>query len=187
MSAEPIFFPDAAAWRAWLQEHHATATEVRIGYWKKHTGKQTLTWEMTVREALCFGWIDGQLNRIDDERHMTRFTPRKPRSRWSKVNIALMAELEAAGLMTDAGRAAFAARDPTDAGYSLAETPDRLPDELDALLREDPAAAEYWDACPPGYRKRVAFWIGMAKRQETREKRVAQLRAACAAGERLER
>lgn len=185
--SEPVFFPDPAAWRAWLEEHHATATEIHVGYYKKHTGRQTLTWAQTVREALCFGWIDGQLNRIDDERHMTRFTPRRPRSRWSKVNIELMAELEAAGLMTDAGRAAFAARDPDDAGYSLAQQPDRLPDGLEDVLRADPAAARFWDGCPPGYRRRVSFWIESAKREETRLRRVEQLRAACAAGERLQR
>lgn len=187
MTPEPIFFPDAAAWRAWLAEHHTTATEIQVGYYKKHTGKQTLTWEMTVREALCFGWIDGQLNRIDDERHMVRFTPRKPRSRWSKVNLRLMEELEAAGLMTDAGRAAFALRDPSDPGYSLAEQPDRLPDPYEAQLREDPAVAAFWDACPPGYRRRVSFWVESAKRDETRAKRVEQLREACAKGERLAR
>lgn len=185
--SDPVFFPDQASWRAWLQEHHTTATEVHVGYFKKHTGRQTLTWEMTVREALCFGWIDGRLDRIDDERHMVRFTPRRPRSRWSTVNLRLMEELEAAGLMTDAGRAAFALRDPDDPGYSLAAHPDRLPDDLDALLREDPAAGAYWDACPPGYRRRVGFWIESAKRPETRARRVEQLRAACAAGERLER
>lgn len=187
MSGPAIFFADAAAWRAWLQEHHARATEVHVGYWKKHTGKQTLTWEMTVREALCFGWIDGRLNRIDDERHMTRFTPRRPGSRWSRVNIDLMAELEAAGLMTDAGRAAFAARDPADGGYSLAAQPDRLPEPYEALLREDPQAAAFWDSCPAGYRRRVSFWVEAAKREETRLRRVEQLRAACTAGERLER
>jgi len=182
--SDPLFFPDQAAWRAWLQEHHETATEVHVGYWKKHTGRQTLTWEMTVREALCFGWIDGQLNRIDDERHMTRFTPRRPRSRWSAVNVRLVAELEAAGLMTDAGRAAFAARDPDEEPYSIAAQPDRLPEPYDALLRADPAAAAYWDACPPGYRRQVVFWVTGAKREETRVRRVEQLIADCAAGRR---
>lgn len=185
--SDPVFFRDQVAWRAWLQEHHMTAAEIHVGYFKKHTGRQTLTWEMTVREALCFGWIDGRLDRIDDERHMVRFTPRRPRSRWSKVNLRLMEELEADGSMTDAGRAAYALRDPDDAGYSIAEQPDRLPPELDALLREDPAAGAFWDACTPGYRRRIGFWIDTGKRLETRMRRVEQLRAACAAGERLDR
>lgn len=187
MSGEPVFFDGPAAWRTWLAAHHATATEVQVGYWKAHTGRQVLSWEQSVREALCFGWIDGRLNRIDDERHTVRFTPRRPGSRWSAVNVRLVAELEAQGRMTDAGRAAFAARDPDDPGYSIAATPDRLPEADEARLRQDPRAAEFWDACPAGYRRQMVFWIGNAKRPDTRLRRLEQLRAACAAGERLAR
>ena len=110
---EPIFFRAAHEFRDWLERHHATATECVVGYWKAHTGKPSLRWADAVREALCFGWIDGQGRSIDDERHMQRFTPRKSR-RWSAVNVALVAELEAAGLMTEAGRRAFAARDTSE-------------------------------------------------------------------------
>ena len=97
---EPIFFRAPHEFRGWLERHHATATECVVGYWKTHTGKPSLRWADAVREALRFGWIDGQGRSIDDERHMQRFTPRKSR-RWSAVNVALVAELEAEGLALD--------------------------------------------------------------------------------------
>jgi uncharacterized protein YdeI (YjbR/CyaY-like superfamily) len=184
---EPIFFATPADWRAWLEKHHTSETEVWIGYWKARTGKPSIRWAEAVRQALCFGWIDGQGKGIDDERHMQRFTPRKSR-RWSAVNVKLIAELEAEGLMTDAGRRAFDARDKTQVPYSTSDRPDRLPEEWDARLRaDDPQAAAYWDGCPPSYRKTCAFWLSDAKRPETREKRYAELLAACARGERLQR
>ena len=185
--AEPIFFTGPEEFRAWLEEHHASAGECVVGYWKAHTGRPSLRWAQAVREALCFGWIDGQTRSIDGERHMQRFTPRKSR-RWSAVNVALVAELEAAGRMTEAGRRAFAARDMTQEPYSTSKRPDRLPDELDARLRRDhPQAAAFWDATPPSYHKMCAFWVGEAKRPETREKRFGELLEACARGERLGR
>lgn len=185
--SDPIFFESAAEFRAWLEEHHETETECVVGMWKTKTGKASLTWAEAVREALCFGWIDSQSRSIDSERHMQRFTPRKSR-RWSAVNVRLVAELEAAGLMTDAGRRAFEARDLTQKPYSTSDRPAALPPEFDERLRRDHAeAAAFWDSTPPSYRKTCAFWISEAKRPETREKRFTELVEACARGERLER
>jgi uncharacterized protein YdeI (YjbR/CyaY-like superfamily) len=185
--SEPIYFTGPQELRAWLEEHHATASELVIGYWKAQTGKPSIRWAEAVREALCFGWIDGQGRKIDDERHMQRFTPRKSR-RWSAVNVALVAELEAAGLMTAAGRRAFEARDNAQVPYSTSRRPDRLAPEWDERLRrEHPAAAAFWDAAPASYRKTCAFWIADAKRPETREKRFAELVEGCSRGERLSR
>jgi uncharacterized protein YdeI (YjbR/CyaY-like superfamily) len=181
---EAIFFESPAEWRAWLEVNHDTASEVWIGVWKAHTGKPTVTWAQAVREALCFGWIDGQSRRIDDESHVQRFTPRKS-TRWSAVNVALVEELEAAGLMREAGRRAFAARDRSEQPYSVSKRPDQLPPEMDARLRANPAAARFWDAAPPSYRKAAAFHVTSAKRQETREKRLAILIADSANGLRL--
>lgn len=182
---EPIFFRTPHEFRDWLERHHATATECVVGYWKTHTGKPSLRWADAVREALCFGWIDGQSRSIDDERHMQRFTPRKSR-RWSAVNVALVAELEAEGRMTEAGRRAFAARDTSEEPYSTSKRPSQLPPEFDERLRRDhPKAAAFWDSTPPSYRKMRAFWISAAKRPETRERRFGLLVEACAAGERL--
>jgi uncharacterized protein YdeI (YjbR/CyaY-like superfamily) len=185
--SEPIFFDGPEAFRAWLGEHHESAAECVVGYWKAHTGRPSLTWTEAVKEALCFGWIDGQSRSIDAERHMQRFTPRKSR-RWSAVNVAHVADLEAAGRMTDAGRRAFEARDMTQEPYSTSNRPAELPAEFDERLRRDhPAAAEFWDTTPPSYRKTCAFWVGEAKRPETREKRFAELLDACSRGERLAR
>jgi uncharacterized protein YdeI (YjbR/CyaY-like superfamily) len=184
--SEPIYFADAAELRRWLEANHETESELVIGYWKAHTGRPSIRWAEAVQEALCFGWIDGQGRGIDDERHMQRFTPRKSR-RWSAVNVALIAELEAAGRMTDAGRRAFEARDRDQVPYSTSKRPDRLPPEWDARLREHPDAAAYWDAAPPSYRKSCVYWVTEAKRPETREKRFAEFVAACARGERVAR
>jgi uncharacterized protein YdeI (YjbR/CyaY-like superfamily) len=183
----PIFFRDGAEFRAWLEEHHATETECVVGMWKKHTGEPSISWEAAVREALCFGWIDGQSKSIDDRSHMQRFTPRKSR-RWSAVNVALIAELEAEGKLTDAGRRAFEARDKDQVPYSTSKRPAALPPEFDARLRRDhPDAAAFWDTTPPSYRKTCGFWIDEAKRPETKEKRFAELVASCERGERLAR
>jgi uncharacterized protein YdeI (YjbR/CyaY-like superfamily) len=185
--SDPIYFAGAEEFRAWLERHHATETECVVGYWKAHTGKPSMRWADAVREALCFGWIDGQARSIDDDRHMQRFTPRKSR-RWSAVNVDLVAQLEAEGRMTDAGRRAFAARDLSQVPYSTSKRPAQLPPELDERLRRDhPAAAAFWDRTPPSYRKMCAFWIADAKRPETREKRFAELLEACGRGERLAR
>ncbi|MFN7132879.1 MAG: YdeI/OmpD-associated family protein, partial [Myxococcales bacterium] len=105
LAPKPVYFATPAEWRAWLQRHHAVATDVWVGYHKRGTGEPSLTWPESVDEALCFGWIDGVRKSVDERRYTIRFTPRKARSTWSAVNIARVAELEAEGRMTDAGRA----------------------------------------------------------------------------------
>jgi uncharacterized protein YdeI (YjbR/CyaY-like superfamily) len=183
MTVPLVYFESSSAWRAWLEEHHSTETEAWVGMWKAHTGRAVLTWEGAVREALCFGWIDGVGRRVDDERKAQRFTPRKSTT-WSAKNVRMVAELEAAGLMRDAGRAAFAARDAA-ADYAMGTLPDGLPGDLEALLRENAAAAAFWDAAPPSYRKMAALHVTSAKRPETVAKRLAQLIEDSAAGLRL--
>lgn len=182
---EPIFFTSPDELRRWLEEHHETERELLVGHHKAHTGKASLTFDQLVREILCFGWIDGQVRSLDDDRYQRRITPRKPSSNWSAINVRLVAELEAAGLMHQAGRDAFAARDTTKKPYSLSEHPAQLPDPWDARLREHPAAAEFWDETPPSYRKQISFWLSQAKREATQQKRFAALLAACTARERL--
>jgi len=175
-SSDPIFFESPEHFREWLAEHHDSADEVHVGFWKKHTGRQGMTWSQAVDVALCFGWIDGKLNRIDDERHRQRFTPRRPGSNWSKVNVEKVARLEDAGLMTDAGRRAFAARDEAKTGvYSFErdERPEALPPEYDQQLTA--AAREYFEARPPWYRRAVVHWVSSAKREETKRKRLRTL------------
>jgi uncharacterized protein YdeI (YjbR/CyaY-like superfamily) len=181
---EPVFFASPAEWRAWLEAHHETASEIWVGIWKVRTGRPSVTWAQCVREALCFGWIDGQVRRIDDGSHMQRFTPRRS-TRWSAINVALVAELEAEGLMREAGRRAFAARDLSEEPYSVSNRPDQLPSELDLKLRENPAAAAFWDSSPPSYRRQASFHVTDAKRPETRRKRLALLIEESARGLRL--
>jgi len=182
--SEPIFFESPEAFYAWLEERHETETEVSVGYWKKGTGRPSLTWSEAVDQALCFGWIDSRANTIDEERYRQRFTPRKPGSNWSKVNIAKVARLTEAGKMRPAGLAAFEARPEAKSGvYSFEqEKPAQLPRAYEKRLRADAAAWEYWKARPPSYRRTATHWVVSAKREETRERRLAQLVECSAAG-----
>jgi uncharacterized protein YdeI (YjbR/CyaY-like superfamily) len=180
---EARFFASPEEWHAWLEEHHDTEAEVLVGYWKRGTGRPSLTWPESVDEALCFGWIDGVRRRIDDERYCIRFTPRRPRSRWSDVNVARVAELEREGRMRPAGRAAFAAR--TEEGtysYERQQREAALDEARERRLRADAAAWAYLSAQPPGYRRAVVHWVMSAKREETRDRRLAQLIECSAQG-----
>jgi uncharacterized protein YdeI (YjbR/CyaY-like superfamily) len=185
--SDGIYFASPDQFRAWLEQHHDSATEVWLGYWKKHTGRPSLTWSQAVDEALCFGWIDGVLRRVDDERHVQRFTPRKPTSNWSAVNIAKVEQLRAEGRMRPAGEAAFARRRQERSGVYSYEQRDKaaLEPEQDERFRADAAAWAYWTAAPAGYRRMATWWVVSAKKPETRERRLGQLIADCAAGRRL--
>jgi uncharacterized protein YdeI (YjbR/CyaY-like superfamily) len=184
LESEAIFFDGPEAFYQWLEAHHDSESEVLVGMYKKHTGKQTMTWSQAVDQALCFGWIDGVMRRLDDERHVQRFTPRRPGSNWSKVNVEKMERLEAEGLVAEAGRRAFGARTDDRTGvYSFEEGQDaRLSADHDERLRANAAAAGYWDSRPPWYRRTASHWVQSAKREETRERRLTQLIEDCAAG-----
>ncbi|GGB69122.1 YdeI/OmpD-associated family protein [Knoellia flava] len=169
-----LFFRDASEFRAWLEEHHETATELWMGLHKKHVTDRGLTWEEAVPVALCFGWIDSVSQRIDDDSRRQRWTPRKPSSVWSAANIAHVERLTAAGLMRPAGLAAFERRRPGDSGYSY-ETRLQLDEGQRARLLADPAAAAFWEAATESYRRVAENWVVSAKREETRESRLAQL------------
>ena len=182
--SEPIYFDGPEAFRAWLEEHHETATEEWVGYWKKATGKQGMSWAQAVEEALCFGWIDGIAKRVDDERHRQRFTPRKPTSNWSAINVANVERLRAEGRMWPAGEAAFARRrDDKTAVYSHEQrkNPQLTPEEQ-AQLEGHAAAWAYFSARPPSYRRPAIWWVISAKKPETRARRLATLIADSAAG-----
>jgi uncharacterized protein YdeI (YjbR/CyaY-like superfamily) len=179
---EARFFASPEEWRAWLEDHHERESEVLVGYWKRATGRPSLTWAQSVDEALCFGWIDGVRRRIDDERYSIRFTPRSPRSRWSRVNVERVAELTREGRMRPAGEAAFAARSEA-ATYSYEQQREAALDEERARrLRDDEAAWAYFTAQPPWYRRAAVHWVMSAKREATRDRRLAQLIASSAAG-----
>ena len=176
-------FDDAAALREWLAANHATATEAWFGYYRKGTGKSSVTYPEAVDQALCFGWIDGITYRIDDEVTANRFTPRRKGSYWSAVNIGKVERLEAAGLMEPAGLAAFEARDASaQARYSYENRPADLPEPMLARLRTNPTALEYWERQTASYRRTAAFWVTSAKQRATRDRRLEQLIADSAAG-----
>jgi uncharacterized protein YdeI (YjbR/CyaY-like superfamily) len=185
--SEPVFFATPADWRAWLDEHHADEREVLVGFRKKGSGRPSITWPESVDEALCFGWIDGVRRRIDDESYSIRFTPRKPRSIWSAVNVARVAELTEQGRMQPAGLAAFARRSDERSGvYAYERGEDAvLPEAYERRLRENAAAAEFFDRQPPSYRKVALHWVVSAKKEETRLRRLDQLVAESAQGRRL--
>ena len=175
--SEPIYFESPAAFRAWLEEHHERETEVWVGMWKKATGKQGMSWSQAVDEALCFGWIDGIAKRVDGERHRQRFTPRKPTSNWSAINIAKVATLRAEGRMRPAGEAAFARRRADRSGvYSFEQRDEpRLDPDQQAQLEANGAAWAYFQSKPPSYRKQATWWVISAKKPETRARRLATL------------
>jgi uncharacterized protein YdeI (YjbR/CyaY-like superfamily) len=145
--------------------------------YKKHTGKRAMSWSEAVDQALCFGWIDGRANAIDEDRYMQRFTPRRPGSNWSQINIAKVGTLTEAGLMKPAGLRAFEARKEAGAGtYSSEQRQEiELTPEFERRLRANDSAWEYWQGRPPGYRASATFWVMSAKREETRERRLNQL------------
>jgi uncharacterized protein YdeI (YjbR/CyaY-like superfamily) len=153
-----------------------------VGFHKRGSRRPSITWPESVDQALCFGWIDGVRKRVDDERYMIRFTPRKRSSTWSRVNVARVAELTEAGLMHPAGLAAFAAR--TEEGtYSYEQREAAAFDpEREARLRADAAAWAWFSAQPPWYRRTATHWVMSAKREETRDRRLARLIADSAAG-----
>jgi uncharacterized protein YdeI (YjbR/CyaY-like superfamily) len=187
VSEEAIFFETPAELRAWLEKHHATASELWVGYYKKASGKRTLTWSEVVDEALCFGWIDGKTQRIDERRYRQRLTPRRRNSNWSAVNIAKVAQLRAQGRMTPAGEAAFAARrEDRSAVYSYERRHEAAFDaEHEATFRANAPAWEWFSAQSPSYRTMATFWVVSAKRPDTRARRLATLIECSADGRRV--
>ena len=183
----PIFFATPAAFRAWLEQHAAHATELIVGFHKKGSGKASITWQESVDEALCVGWIDGVRKRIDDSTYQIRFTPRKATSTWSAVNIGRVAELASQGRMQAAGLAAFERRSEAKSRtYAYEQRSDAvLPPADEARFRKNKAAWAFFNAQPPGYRKLVVWRIVSAKQEATRLKRLLQLIEASQNGRRL--
>lgn len=187
MTSEPLFFASPAEFRQWLDENHRTAAELWVGFYKKATGRPSMTWSESVDEALCFGWIDGIRKTIDEESYVIRFTPRRPNSNWSNVNLRKMDELLAAGRVSEAGRAAFAARDAKKAdAYSFEQRAEAsLTPDQERTFRANPAAWSFFEAQPAGYRRTATWWVVSAKKESTRSRRLATLIADSEAGRRI--
>ena len=177
-----VFFDGPEAFRAWLEEHHATAQELWMGLRSRHVEDRGLTWQEAVPVALCFGWIDSVSQRIDDDSRRQRWTPRRRGSSWSAVNVAHVERLLAEGRMHPAGIAAYEARRPERTAVYSYEQPTELTDAQHAALEAVPAAAAFWAAATPGYRRVVAAWLASARQESTRERRLRQLVDDCAAG-----
>ena len=184
---EPLFFEDAAALRRWFAKNSATAKVLAVGFMKKGTGVPSITWPEAVDEALCVGWIDGVRHRIDDARYRIRFTPRKPVSHWSNINIRRVAELTKTGRMKGAGLKAFAARSKAKSGRASYEqrSAAKLAQQDIKVFKKSAGAWKYYGTVPPGYRQLVTYWVISAKKPETRDKRLRMLIDACAQGRRL--
>lgn len=168
-------------WRAWLAKHHASSPGVWLVFHKAHTGKKSIPYEDMVREALCFGWIDSLVRRIDDDRYALKVTPRKPASNWSESNRKRWAELKAAGLLAPAGLAAA----PTSNTYAPLPVIPELPAYIAKALRADSRAWKFFRELAPTYRRHFVVWIHMAKQPETRAKRIRESLALLAAGKKL--
>jgi uncharacterized protein YdeI (YjbR/CyaY-like superfamily) len=181
------FFETPDDFRAWLEQNHETESELLVGFYRKGTGKPSITWPESVAEALCFGWIDGVRRGIDEESYSIRFTPRKATSTWSKVNIEKVAELTSEGRMHPAGQAAFERRSDAKSGiYSYEQRRDaKLDPDQEREFRANDAAWSFFESQPRGYRRTATYWVVSAKREETRRKRLATLIDDSANGRRL--
>jgi uncharacterized protein YdeI (YjbR/CyaY-like superfamily) len=172
----PKFFKRPADFRKWLEAHHSTADELLVGFYKKDSGKPSITWPESVDEALCFGWIDGIRRNIDSESYSIRFTPRKKVSTWSAVNIKRAQELIELNRMQPAGLKAFEARKENRSGiYSYEQRSPEMPEQYAREFQKHKAAWKFFQSQPASYRKATNWWIVSAKREETRLKRLQTL------------
>jgi uncharacterized protein YdeI (YjbR/CyaY-like superfamily) len=170
----PKFFATPAVWRAWLQQHGSEEKELLVGFYKKDSGHPSITWPESVDVALCYGWIDGVRRKIDDVSYSIRFTPRRPRSIWSAVNIQRVEELTKQGLMCPAGIKAFEVRREERSGiYAFEQKRVKFNKAQEQQFRANAAAWKFFRSQPPWYQRTATWWIISAKREETRAKRLA--------------
>ncbi len=178
-------FRSTAELRTWFERHHDREPELILGFYRRSSGKASISYQEALDEALCFGWIDGIRRGVDDQRFTNRFTPRRPKSNWSQVNIKRVGELIELGRMTPAGVKAFEARDPTrQSSYSYEAAQRALDPSHEKQFRANRRAWEFFQAQPAGYRRLASWWVMSAKREETRSRRLATLIGDSANGRR---
>lgn len=183
----PTYFATPAAFRSWLAKHHRTARELIVGFVKKGAGDPSITWPEAVDQALCFGWIDGVRRRVDETRYTVRFTPRKPGSKWSSVNIDRAEALVAQGLMKPSGAKVLEARSEAKSrtySYEQREAP-KLDAALARMLKRNKDASKFLEAQAPSYQRKVVHWVSSAKSDKTKLARLNRLIDAFASGRRL--
>jgi len=172
---------DREQWRMWLTKNHASSPGVWLVYYKGHTAVQGISYEHSLREALCFGWIDSLIKRLDDDRYARKFTPRKPESKWSEINRELWAQLKKEGSLRPSGLAAA----PTENGYGARPEIPELPEYLAQALRANPKAWIFFQGLAPTYQRPFVVWVHAAKREATREKRLRETIRLLASGKKL--
>jgi uncharacterized protein YdeI (YjbR/CyaY-like superfamily) len=173
---DPVFFINASSFRDWLEKNHACADSLVVGFYKVGSSQYNMSWSESVDEALCYGWIDGVRRSVDKERYCVRFTPRRPNSIWSAVNINKMEALVREGRMTPAGLSVFQNRKPEKSGiYSFENKEKALPEELELLFRKHEKAWDFFQSLSPSYKKTSLHWITSAKQETTRLKRLQTL------------
>ena len=182
-----VYVKNRNEWRDWLRQYHDKSTGIWLVFYKKHTGKPTLAYDEAVEEALCFGWIDSIIKKIDDERYVRKLTPRNADSRWSDLNKKRIAKLKQQELMTPTGNTMV--KEAKASGFW--DKPDRpqlspeIPKELESALAKNKKARSFFDQLAPSYRKQYIGWIAFAKRQETKERRVKEAVVLLERGEKL--
>ena len=173
---KPKFFSSPAQFRQWLEKNHESATELVVGFHKKDSGKKSVTYPEALDEALCFGWIDGVRRSLDEVSYTIRFTPRKPKSIWSNVNVRHVERLLKEKRMAEPGLKAYALRDPKRTGiYAFENTPREFSPEFEKKFRANKSAWEFFQSEPPSIRRTCIFWVMSAKKEETRVRRLEQL------------
>jgi uncharacterized protein YdeI (YjbR/CyaY-like superfamily) len=177
-----VYVKDRREWRNWLHKNAAKCEEIWLVYYKKDSGQSGISYEDAVQEAVCFGWIDGKIQKLDELRYARRFTPRKPNSRWSASNIRRVEQLNAAGKMTAAGLASFSSAHR----LQTPSMPARMPKELEAHFKKQSVAWENFKTFPPHYRRLTTAWVASAKKNETRLKRLQKLIDFSARKERIQ-
>jgi uncharacterized protein YdeI (YjbR/CyaY-like superfamily) len=182
---KPKFFKSPAEFHEWLQKHHDKSKELFVGFYKKSSGKKSITYPEALEEALCFGWIDGVRKKIDEISYSQRFSPRKPRSIWSLINVRHVERLKNEGRMQSAGLAVYALREDKRTGiYSFENRPRELSPEYQKVFQKNKKAWEFFKNQPPYYQRTLSFWVMGAKRDETQLRRLQQLIESSAAGKR---
>jgi len=177
-----LHFKDRASWRRWLKKNHGSFKEVWLAFYKKHTGRANISYDAAVEEALCFGWIDSIVKRLDDDRYARKFTPRKPRSVWSETNRRRYQNMKSRGLLAAQGLE----RPPAPKGSDTPKQSERkLPRYIEKRLKTVPLAWENFKQLAPSYRRAYVSWIDSAKRDETRERRLREALELLEAGKKL--
>ena len=183
---KPVFFASQNDFRKWLEKNHDVEKELLVGFWKIASGKPSMSWSESVDQALCFGWIDGIRRSLGDESYTIRFTPRKPKSVWSRINIEKVETLRNHGLMRPAGLSAYERKeDHRSVVYSYENRPREFAPEYEKRFRKSKKAWKFFESQPPGYRRLMIFWVVSAKREETGLSRLEKLIASCKDGRRL--